>query len=461
MAIDYGNKNLYRDLSIITQAYEEGLKRNDDELAIKVLALKPLSGINKMLNTTESVLDDSMQSNEYATSQESQTTLNTSKFLNLSFGTQLQELTGESNLLDYLDDCFDCDLRVEFQWQLAPLNLLDSLFDLLDEINAALTLLEKGIDPNAFLGDLCTFLNNLRWLCIPDLIALLVSLQASLQIKKVELLKISFDWTTLLAPLLQAVLQILDMILDGAFDIINAPIECLYGALRTLADLEKAALEAKYSFEGLTDTTIDINVQNNYRSVGLDPEDLDVNIGNSKTKNTDYGQFDFYTGTDFSVVRIPDALADPSFANAHWTSKMLVPIADLRADLHGLKQQLDDALAALKGLTSNGLLLQIQNVSSILYIIQMIKLCILLIELVREYKGMDIDFCDDLSSEPDKYNNKVNAIFPGVSLSIDADRTVVVKSGDKIINSSQPCLKSNPILDRWIADLDIARGTHG
>lgn len=457
MKINQNNESLYQDLLMIVQTYEEEIARSEDIVAFKVMSLKPLSGMNRFLNTSEAVLVDSTtQINNMESAGEVDGfnhTESLGSFVNIKFKKELTDLTGSDNLGEYLDDCFDCDLRLNFKWQMMPFNIFDSIFDLLDELKRALGLLDAGFDPSLLLDDLCNLLNNLRWLCIPDLIALLAALKLALQLKKTNLLKISFDWTVLLAPLLQAVLQILDSLLDGAFDIVQTPIECLFGALKTISDLEKAVngLSAQVK---TTSVQIDQKIINNFRSVSSTEQGLNVNndqvvFGTEEEKDP----FAFYTGTDFNVVTIPSAIADSNFAKAHWTSKLLVPIADVRREMQELKTKLDNALAALKGLTSSGLIVQIESLIAIIYIIKMIQLCLLLISIISQLKNGNLSFCDDLKSDPEKYNNILAKTFPGVHLSVDGQQ-VAVSLNNTLISNTQPCLKSNTTLDGWIKDLN-------
>lgn len=469
MQLQSNNKTLYQDLLIIIQAYEEEVVQSDSPLAFKALALKPISGMNRLLTASEGVLEDSTERIDSSSIEEAGSvegfskTENLGQFINVKFGSDLQNLTGSDTLLDYLDDCFDCDLRLQFKWQLAPFNLFDAILDLLDELMRVLDLLELGLDPNIFLKNLCEFLSNLHWLCIPDLVALLLSLKAALTLKRTNLLSISIDWTVLLAPLLQAVLQILDSLLDGAFDIVTGPVDCLIGALKTIADLEKAANALALQVQ-TGPLNIEQKITDNFRSVGVD-KDLDVTVRNSTEPSNSInieteekekkigGPFEFYTGTNFDVITIPDALSDPRFAEAHWTSKLLVPIAEMLRDIRALKRKLDEALSALKGLTSDGLLLQVKSIVGILYILQMIQLAILLIDIISELKKGNFTFCEDLKNDPEKYNNMLSKSFEGLHLSIEEDDTILASYNGKQISTSQPCLKTNSQLNNWIADL--------
>ena len=145
---------------------------------------------------------------------------------------------GGAQLGDWLADCLGCDLRISFDWQLQPIDLFLPLANLLADINAALDQFENWFNPNSMMENLCDLLNGLNFLCIPDLMAILMALKMLLKSYLTFQLSIRLDWTLLLGPLLKLILDALVTLLQQIAGIIVAPLDCAIAALTSIADLQ-------------------------------------------------------------------------------------------------------------------------------------------------------------------------------------------------------------------------------
>jgi hypothetical protein len=153
------------------------------------------------------------------------------------------EILSADEILDYFDDCFDCDLKTEFSWQIQPLNLLLGFEDFLKDIEEIMDAIGKMLDPMDMLVDLCDFFDGFSLICIPDLIMLLLAL--SMLIKKYIMmaLSISIDWTMILGPIIKWIVDAIAALIQQVMQLVMAPIDCAIGAMRTVQELIDAADE--------------------------------------------------------------------------------------------------------------------------------------------------------------------------------------------------------------------------
>ena len=149
----------------------------------------------------------------------------------------------DEDILNYLEECWDCDLKVSFDWQLKPLNLLIGLEGFLDDIEDLLDMLNDMLDPSKFLANFCDFFDGFNWICPPDLVALLLAL--AMLIKKYMMLAIdlNLDWTALLGPIIKWIVDAIASFLQQIVQIIVAPLDCVIGVLQSIQSVIDAADE--------------------------------------------------------------------------------------------------------------------------------------------------------------------------------------------------------------------------
>tara|TARA_B100000131_G_scaffold321606_1_gene372817 strand:- start:43984 stop:45750 length:1767 start_codon:yes stop_codon:yes gene_type:complete len=146
-------------------------------------------------------------------------------------------------LLDYFDKCLDCDLKMEFSWQLQPLNLMLGFEDFLRDIEEIIDEILAMLNPNDMLLDLCDFFDGFSFICIPDLIMLLLAL--AMLIKKYVMLAISFsfDWTMIIGPIIKWIVDAIAALIQQIMQIVIAPIDCAIGIFQSVQEVIDAADE--------------------------------------------------------------------------------------------------------------------------------------------------------------------------------------------------------------------------
>jgi hypothetical protein len=157
---------------------------------------------------------------------------------NQLFIDQIGSIEGiDEDILKYMEECWDCDLKVSFDWQLQPLNLLAGLGKFLRDIESIIDQITDALDPSKFLMNFCEFFDGFRWICPPDLIALMLSI--ALLIKKYMMLAVNLniDWTAIVGPLLKWIVDAIASFLQQIVQVIVAPLDCVIGVLQSVQNL--------------------------------------------------------------------------------------------------------------------------------------------------------------------------------------------------------------------------------
>jgi hypothetical protein len=560
--INHKDEFLYEHLTLIIQEFEETALKSGTREGLLIIANSPLQTMDQVLESSSKALvmnrtkkvnrdatsnrrtssssgDTSNQSGVFVVTENTEAvdsdgflptipnlpsiTLNTEKInestsqsliggeeslIDLSaieFDEDMKGLTGEGNLQDFLKDCIGCDFRVTFDWQLKPIDLLGPIADLVKDINLALDGFETQMDPFAALQDLCDILNNTNWLCLPDLMAILMALKLLLKSYLSFQLSINLDWTVIIGPLLKIILDAIASLIQAIAGVLLGPLDCVIGALKSIAEMEKqirqvagaamqvsdrivdranqtaTALNPNKSFERGSDGSVKIDSDTEisgdvlYKDVavvtgdkgaiasvtGLQTPALPSLKAGTRTGNTQkpqWSEWSFPSGVNLTdKVKLPDSIKDPRFSSAHWTTKIIIVIQEAKDYILNLVRKIIGSVNSLKGLVSGGLGIQLGNLGLLLFVKDMIALVILIIKLLSSNKNVK-DWCEHLQKHPEILED---ALDQKVSIS-NTDRALVLAQGPKIVGTIKTCSAdtSGPqqqMLNQWIADLK--RGT--
>ena len=145
--------------------------------------------------------------------------------------------------LNNFEDCWGCDLRPTFDWQIKPVNFLNELEEALEGIENSLDSFMEQISPRSFLRDFCPifdmFDSDFRWLCAPDLIALMNAIQMVLARYLNQALSFQINWTTLLGPLIKFIAESLTASMETIRNILMAPLDCIKSMFVTIDSVRK------------------------------------------------------------------------------------------------------------------------------------------------------------------------------------------------------------------------------
>jgi hypothetical protein len=406
---------------------------------------------------------------------------------------------GNNPVKSYLEDCLGCNLRLKFDWQIKPLNLMLPIGNMLDTINASIDLFLSQLDPFKSLGSLCDLLNQLKGFCIPDLIALLLSLKLLLKKQLSAAFQIKLDWTVLLGPILKVIIDAIASLLENILAILLAPIDCVLGVLRTAEELERAGR----GFAGALATTpnpsnpvsdpirdTSASTKKNeplFAGSGFTARDVEweagvkedkvPNPGRLKTSDRLFngpqvgaeasgeleasGSFTIPTGFILNNnTTTLDALKDPAWVNASFMQKLIVPVQEARQFIVDTVGNILKALYSLEQLVSGGLGLNLDILSIMTFITDMISLVMMIINMIQANKGVK-DWCSFLEENPKLLEQHLHDRFGPVRVEVrdvDDHRELALSLGPQIVGTIQTCTSARTsfdqqLLQQWISDL--------
>jgi len=564
LPINYGDPHLYEHLSLIIDEFEKAALRSSNRQGIAATAQSPLGAMDMMLASSDKALnmgrtasagrvskraksaEGSSDTGGASTSSEEKepwTTANNeldfqaesgnnadedevlpepsfevSSGGSFNFDADFNELFGGEGDPDkkgdtfgsYLEDCLGCDLRISFDWQLQPIDLLGPLAGLLADINATLDQFEGFLDENRLMASLCDLLNGLNFLCIPDLISILMALKMLLKSYLTFQLSIKLDWTMLLGPLLKLILDAIVTLLQQVAGIIVAPLDCAVAALMTVAELQnqlastaalagavgarvadrtqgvvqdaKAGQDVLSGLESNTTTAgtriTDVEGANNFVDAKSDAFDVTIPaISTSQTSNPLLGgagsgggssestaQVDGGAGAEAgfsfpaafeldSDTTLPQALQIPEFLQSNPFTQMALSVKEARDYIMNLVRKLVLSLRSLEGLVSGGLSVNLGNLGLLLFVRDMIRVVLAIITLFSQYGGNVKDWCEFLRNNPEA----LEAIDRG-STAEATEKSIVLRKGPRVVAEIKTCFNDrtdaqSALMQKWILDL--------
>lgn len=431
----------------------------------------------------------------------------------------LGELFGgaDSPVANYLEECLGCSLRLQFDWQLKPLNLLGPINAFLDSLMNQLDNLLGRIDPFGMLQDLCWALNQLKTLCPQDIILLLAALKALIKKYLLNMFNVRLDWTTLLGPLLQAIVNALSDLFDNIFALLMAPLDCAVAGMRAANDLLRASEQfvgtvqaagaqvgdffSNIAQDGLGNTLIDQESSGGlvkdvswtepdptfkadplaYFNSGAGPSPLSpgnqgYDPGRLEVKNTlnpfsdespDAPPEDaLRIATGFQLtsnMSMLDAIKDPNFGSSTFLEKIIIPIQEVIAWIRETYQKFMDALTSLTGLVSGSMGISFDNLGVLLFLADLISLVMMIYKLIKANLGVK-DWCTYLQNNPQVLEEALRGRY-GTSVSVQSRGTgdqaeLIIKQGPTVAGTVKTCVNARTpseasVISSWIRELEV------
>jgi hypothetical protein len=407
--------------------------------------------------------------------------------LKLSGGVQLDadlaEIFGENGqdadaIRAYMKDCLGCDSRISFDWQVPAYDLLGPISDMISEINLAMDKIESLTDPTKLLEGFCKAMNDFQIICIPDWTMILMSLKMLLNKYLQFGLSVTLDWTIVLGPLLNIIVDGVAALIQQIAGVLFSPLDCAISVLESLEKLEDAARGAVSTAEALSNGAAD------YAQAAAAGQFLPNAEAESLTRDftAKYAK-DKNTGKDSSVVTSVGSTVrnsdDPQNKNA-WASvwagleastqsKTLVEsdndsltgvlVAAVKEAKEWIELQVSKILATIKsvkGLVGGGLTLQLQGLGIMTLIIQLIRVVMMIINLLRS--GVQpANWCTYLEEHPEMLEDALKkAVDPNASV---RRKIITVNGRSTTLEScvSQRTDVDKTVLTQWINDLQKGR----
>lgn len=464
---------IYENLSFIIDEFEKAALKSQTREGIMVVANGPLTGMESLVDgsakalqqvkdtrarnartsppdsgVTEDNHEDFFQTTEFGVEVEPATsTDNPDDALpeipqvpevtasgGIQFDADLIELMDNDNgdIRKALEECLGCDLRLDFDWQLKPLDLLGPIADMIANINAAMDSLEDMLNPFKAIEGFCDNMNNFSLICIPDWIAILLALKMLLRSYMTFSLDVRLDWSIVLGPMLKLIIEGIVSLINELAGLILAPLDCAISALSTFEDLEKElkdlALTAGAFGDHLSQRKDDIASGNIFgedpvdflvKDIGWDegstdpeaataaetvaswdPGSLKSTTRTSDEEKREGSQFSFPTGFDFGSEReLTDAIRDPEFVNSSFTTKLKSAVVEAKNWLTELVRKLNLSLRSINSIVSGGLSIQIGSLGLLLFVKDLIALVMIIIQLIQSGQNPK-DWCEYFEENP-------------------------------------------------------------
>lgn len=514
---------LYENVSLVIDAFEKAALRSGTREGAMVVANNPLTGMDQMLEGSDNVLakvsasrtksskgkgtkkNDALR-NLFDPDQDGETGIG------VSYDADLADLLGggaAAKAIDnYLEECLGCDLRLTFDWQLKPLNLLGGIDSLIEGIEDILDQFKMQLNEFKVLDGLCSLLDLLKGLCIPDLISILLALKLLLKRYISEAINIRLDWTMILGPLLKWILESIGSLLEQLGGVILAPLDCALNVLYTANELERETRELAGMAQALGEATADTikAVSKGELPPGMDIDTMaeDFTWGGSTVGEATYpdapnfgwlsstareinagdglfsasasgnplmagGSASLTIPTGFRLTKdtqLEDALRNPSFGNSTITEKLIVPVQEAKRYIEDLIGMIIKSVRSLQALVSGGFRTQMGTLGIIMFIKDMIQLVMMIVKLLNSHRNIP-DWCTYLEENPHLLEEGMRDTFGRSAARKGArefrvetgeDHTLILSEGPKMIGTIKTCLterstRETELLGQWIQDL--------
>lgn len=146
-------------------------------------------------------------------------------------------------------ECFDCDLKAKFDFEIKPINLMAELLPLINNIGAILDNLINELKPFDLLANLCNMSKGLKLFCLPDILSVLVTLEGLINRYIGEAFKLALNWTFLIGPIVKGIVDIAATLMEQIRRLLVAPLDCAAGFVGTI-------LNFNTSLQGATDNLV-------------------------------------------------------------------------------------------------------------------------------------------------------------------------------------------------------------
>jgi hypothetical protein len=206
-------------------------------------------------------------------------------------------------------ECFDCNLKAEFDFQIKPINLLSELMPLINQIGAMLDNVINELKPFDLMANLCNMSKNVRLFCLPDLLSILVTLEGLIQRYIGEAFKLVLNWTFIIGPLIKGIVDIAATLMEQIRRLLVAPLDCAAGVIGTILNFEESVKDKFSNMEAFAASFVDYNYETKSnalsRNMKFSPSPESNNVRNAKTnkkkKSDSNAEYNLTYGWEFSI----------------------------------------------------------------------------------------------------------------------------------------------------------------
>tara|TARA_A100001201_G_scaffold15389_2_gene18575 strand:+ start:1837 stop:3525 length:1689 start_codon:yes stop_codon:yes gene_type:complete len=176
------------------------------------------------------------------------------------------EITAE-DIQKAASECFECNLKAEFDFQIKPINLLSELMPLINQIGAMLDNIINELKPFDLMANLCKMSKNIRLFCLPDLLSILVTLEGLIKRYIGEAFKLVLNWTFIVGPIIKGVVDIAATLMEQIRRLLVAPLDCAAGIIGSILDFEENAKDKFENMEAFAASFVDYDYKTKSRTL--------------------------------------------------------------------------------------------------------------------------------------------------------------------------------------------------
>lgn len=410
-----------QNLILIIQAYEKGLSGEINPDNFKLLLSKSVGDLSYLTTTTRKTAEK-YPGTKHAKSKTSSKRTKKESTISVEVdsdhkqeGIRPLDLFGDtgSDFGDYLEKCFGCDTRLAFEFQFLPpeLDFLNPLNDLLKEVEALLDQLTAEYTSDKAVNELCATIDMFNSVpCPQDIINLIMSIQMLLVNYISSSLQLRLDWFSLLGPVLQAIGQILSLLVNFIFDFLKSPLQCTQASMIASLDvlraldpnsfttkLNKAKTnnESKLQLEA-SSVSSKLVSQDNYVQDIFSGTDSIIDVNHKNVPITDYTNTlasNISTGNILgespnkelliptgmlATVKLSDLMNfaefNSNFYDLSAPERLIATLNEALFNINNLKTKMDKTISSLINLVRGNKLLEIKSLSMIIYLLNLLSL---------------------------------------------------------------------------------------
>lgn len=149
------------------------------------------------------------------------------------------EISSEA-LRNGLSDCYDCNLRASFDFQIRPINLLSEIMPLINKLSNTIDMLLNELRPTNLLKSICDLSVNFRFWCLQDILNVIIALTGLTKRYMGQFIKIALNWTAIIGPIIKLIVDIAVKFMEQIRRMIIAPLDCASGVLSTAISFQES-----------------------------------------------------------------------------------------------------------------------------------------------------------------------------------------------------------------------------
>lgn len=383
------------------------------------------------------------------------------KGINEYLGTKISS----KDLRNGLSECFDCNLRPSFDFQIRPINLLSEIMPLINKLSNIIDMLLNELRPTNLLKSICDLSANFRFWCLQDILNVIIALTGLTKRYQSQFTKIALNWTFIIGPIVKLIADLAVKLMEQIRRIIIAPLDCASGVISSVLNFQESLVSKVDELKAFANTFPNQEAWNKKTTNKLTPYEWEFSrmdtlessfekekqrlarerklkqekkrVEKINKKLTEYMNEEFLNYTIDSKESEEALNEELKRIEKQESGNML---RNLLFAINSSKQWVNDMFAnlllgvkSLNGLISNSLELSIKLGTWILMIFDIVKVVQVIVSLFQS--GGLGNLCKDLEEDPEKINFLLEKYLDENDYNLAKDFNKKLEDFDKMILS--------------------------